>query len=80
MLTKPLSRADWLNHLEAFKTSGLSRKAYCEKNHLIYHQFQYYYRHHHLEIPHHKKRQQDSAKVSAMFSPVKTVRILIPMR
>ena len=66
-----LSSLDWSNHFKAFKVSSLSRKAYCQKNNLIYHQFQYHYRHHHLKIPHHKKRPNSKVKTKKMFSPVK---------
>ena len=34
----------WKQHIELYKASGLSRAAYCRKNEIIYHQFNYWYR------------------------------------
>ncbi len=37
-------RAHWRHHIQNWKTSGLTQKAYCESHHLKLHQFWYWQR------------------------------------
>lgn len=40
--TENSTRAEYLEHIEKQKTSGLSIKKYCELNNLVDHKFSYY--------------------------------------
>jgi len=70
MSTNSFSQTEWEAHLKAFKVSKLSRKAYCRKNNLLYHRFQYYYRHHYLKHSRSKKQRDAETEKASTFVPV----------
>ena len=53
----------WLQHTEAWQSSGKTQRAYCETNELSYHRFGYWLR---------KFRQQAQSQKDSGFVPVVT--------